>query len=134
MCSYETLNEQENMFEELIKSLESEPRYRIKAYFIMGMYEESLSFLKFALKNNIAFSTLKDFNKLLKLMPNSTWVLKAYDEERRGQEFYELENKNSKGEEVKRIFLELWPRLKFEEGIEWSIKGGDKNEDAGSQD
>ncbi|CAG8457191.1 13601_t:CDS:1 [Gigaspora rosea] len=23
---------------------------------------------------------------------------------------------------MKRIFLELWPRLKFEEGIEWSIK------------
>ncbi|KAF0490689.1 SPRY-domain-containing protein [Gigaspora margarita] len=85
----------------------------------------------------------------------------ACEEVRRGQELYELERIKirkarlncpdlermrfeffwneflcestiSEEKELKRIFLEVWPKLKFEEGLEWFIKESiiDKNESA----
>jgi tetratricopeptide (TPR) repeat protein len=98
----ELIDQQMNKFVDLTKSFETEQaehilRYQAKFYFVMGRYEQALTYLtkllEFDTSNSFALryraetyymieeyeESLADLNKLLEINPNEIWVLKTHE-------------------------------------------------------
>src|ERR1043165_10012884 len=102
----ELINQQMNRLVESTKPYETEQieqnthilRYKGKFYFVMGRYEQALTYLtkllEFDTSNSFALryraetyyvikkyeESLADLNKLLEINPNEIWVLKIHEE------------------------------------------------------